>query len=214
MAQQTILFAILDQYADWEAAYVGSLLLALGREQYTVKTISLTTAPVHSLGGFTTIPDYDLQSTPDFAALILIGGMSWRTAAATQIKTLVDTAIQQHKILGAICDASAFLGTLGLLNHVRHTSNDLANLQQWAGVNYTGTAHYLKRPAVRDHNIITANGTAPLEFTKEILLALQVAPKNTIIEWYRFYKLGYYRAPLPQLSNKPPADSSAPQKSV
>ena len=55
------------------------------------------------------------------------------------------------------------------------------------------------KQAVRDHSIITANGTAALEFAKEVLLALQVASENQIIEWYNFHKLGYYDAPMPNM---------------
>ena len=43
-----------------------------------------------------------------------------------------------------------------------------------------------------------ANGTAALEFAREVLLALQVAPEPKITEWYDFHKKGYYGAPLPQ----------------
>ena len=68
--------------------------------------------------------------------------------------------------MGGICDASAFFGTVGVLNNVVHTSNDLNDLKQWAGTIYTGETKYIARQAVRDRNVITANGTAPLEFAK------------------------------------------------
>ena len=57
----------------------------------------------------------------------------------------------------------------------------------------------MARQAVRDGNVITANGTAPMEFAKEILLALHVAEEKKIMDWYNFHKLGYYTAPLPQM---------------
>ena len=92
-----------------------------------------------------------------------------------------------------------FLGKTGILNHVKHTSNDLSDLQQWAGSHYTGTAHYVGQQAVRDHNIITANGTAAIEFAQEVLIALDIAPEEKIKEWCDFYKMGPYRAPMPSL---------------
>ena len=91
------------------------------------------------------------------------------------------------------------MGTLGVLNKVKHTSNDLEDMKQWAGSAYTNEANYLWQQAVRDNNIITANGTAALEFAQEVLLALQVAPEEKIAEWYNFHKLGYYAAPLPRM---------------
>lgn len=198
--KKVVLFVILDTYADWEAAYLSSLILCLGKNTHTVKTVSLTKDSVQSLGGFTVIPDYDIKSAPiDFEGLILIGGMSWRTESAQKVKPLVHTALANKKVLGAICDASAFLGTLGVLNHVKHTSNDLNDLKQWAGTAYTGEANYITQHAVRDNNIITANGTASLEFTKEVLSALDIAPEKNIEEWYNFYKLGSYKAPIPKI---------------
>lgn len=198
--KKVVLFVILDQYADWEAAYLSSLLLALGRDRYAVKTVSVSKDSVQSLGGFTVLPDYDIQSAPaDFEGLVLIGGMSWRKEVALHVKPLVQKALNQGKVLGGICDASVFLGKTGVLNDVFHTSNDLNDLKQWAGESYTGEEKYLRQPAVRDNGIVTANGTATLEFTREVLLALEVAPEAKIQEWYDFYKLGFYEAPMPTL---------------
>ena len=50
-----------------------------------------------------------------------------------------------------------------------------------------------------DNNIVTANGTATMEFAKEVMLALQVAEEKVINAWYEFHKLGIYVAPLPEM---------------
>ena len=198
--KKVVLFVILDKYADWEAAYLSSLILSLGQDEYSVKTVSLTKDIIQSIGGFTVLPDYDIQSAPtDFEGLILIGGMSWRNETAQQVKPLVQSALNNRKVLGGICDASAFLGTIGVLNNVSHTSNDLNDLKQWAGDAYTGEEKYIMQQAVRDKNIITANGTASLEFAKEVMIALGAAPENRILEFYNFHKLGYYEAPMPSM---------------
>ena len=161
--------------------------------------MSLSTDIVTSIGGLRVAPDYSINSVPyDYEALILIGGMSWRNKEADKIKPLVRKCLADKKVLGGICDASAFLGTAGVLNDVRHTSNDLADLKQWAGKSYTGEDLYMMQQAVSDRNIITANGTAALEFAKEVLLALKAAPEDKIMEWYNFHKLGYYEAPMPK----------------
>lgn len=194
-----ILFFILDQYADWEIAYLSSAIHMLGKGQFITETVSLTKEPVNSIGMIHTLPDYSIDTMPeDFDALILIGGLSWRKESAEQVKVLVDHCMTQQKILGGICDASAFLGKSGALNHVKHTSNMLDDLKQWAGEAYTNEAQYILEPAVRDQNIITANGTAPLEFAKEVLLALKVASEKDILEWYEFHKHGLYEAPMPE----------------
>jgi putative intracellular protease/amidase len=198
--KEQILFVLVEPFADWEAAYLSSLLLALGGQCYEVKTVSLTKAPVKSLGGFTILPDYAMDEIPaEFAGVILTGGMSWRTEMAKKVEPLVRQALNKQRVLGAICDATVFLGALGVLNAVRHTSNDLAELKGWAKAAYTNEAAYVREPAVRDGNIITANGTASMEFAREVLLALHVAPEEKILAWYDFHKKGVYQAPLPQM---------------
>ena len=197
--KKTILFLILQQFADWEAAYISSALTMLGQGQYEIKTVSLSKDPVSSIGGFQVLPDYDTASVPKgYEALILIGGMTWRSENTDPIKKLVEECCQKGKVLGGICDASAFLGTIGVLN-TNHTSNDLNDLKQWAGASYTGETKFIAKQAVRDVNIITANGTAPMEFAKEILFALQAASEEKISEWYDFHKLGVYTAPMPRM---------------
>lgn len=197
--KKTILFLILQQYADWEAAYISSAISMLEQGKYEIKTVSLSKDCIQSIGGFKVLPDYDIASVPNnYEALILIGGMTWRSENTQQIKELVEDCFQKGKILGGICDASAYLGTVGVLNDVFHTSNDLNDLKQWAGSAYTGEAKYIAKQAVSDKNIITANGTAPMEFAKEILLALNVA-EDKVSDWYNFHKLGFYTAPMPKM---------------
>lgn len=196
--KKTVLLVILQQYADWEAAYISSAISMLGQGKYQIKTVSQTKDYVQSIGGFRVLPDYDITSAPDeYEALILIGGMTWRNANAQQVKALVKDCRQKGKLLGGICDASAFLGTAGILNDVMHTSNDLNDLKQWAGSLYTGQTKYVAKQAISDKNVITANGTAPLEFAKEILLALKAANEEKIMDWYNFHKLGLYTAVMP-----------------
>lgn len=195
-----ILFVVLDQYADWEAAYLAPLINGLAPEKYLVKTVSLGSRPIRSMGGFTLLPDYDLRSVPaDFSALILVGGLSWRKDEARGVEALVRKALAGNRVVGGICDATVFLGKMGALNDARHTSNLLSDLQQWAGPNYTGAAVYQNQPVVRDGRLITANGTAALEFAREVLLALEAAPEKKIEQWYNFHKLGACRAPMPDL---------------
>lgn len=86
-----------------------------------------------------------------------------------------------------------------MLNYGKHTANDLAKLKTSAGGSYTNEDKFISRQAVRDNNIVTANGTATMEFAKEVLLALQAADEKTISAWYDFHKLGIYIAPLPEM---------------
>lgn len=192
---QLILFLLLDQFADWETAYLSSALISFG---HTVQTVSLDCSPIRSIGGFSLLPDHSLVSAPaKFDGLVLIGGNSWRSDAARQAEPLIHIAYAQECPLGAICDAAGFLGHMKLLNNHRHTCNDLADLRQWAGPRYSGEALFLPRQAVRDRFLVTANGTAPLEFAREFLLAMNAAPQADIGAWYQFHKLGFYTSAMP-----------------
>lgn len=170
----------------------------LGNGKFENKKLSLTKDAVTSIGGVKCLPDYDLQSVPsEYDALILIGGMSWHNENAMQIKPLIDACIKKDKVLGAICDACRFLGSVGALNNAKHTANDLNELKQYSA--YTNEQGFIHRQAVSDNKIITANGTATLEFAQEILKALSVASDEQIKGWYDFHKLGFYNAAMPRM---------------
>ncbi len=193
-----ILYVILEQWADWELAYVSSAVNMLGQGKFENKTVSLTKSTVTSIGGIKCLPDYDLQTVPsDYCALILIGGMSWHSENALQIKPLIDDCIENGKALGAICDACRFLGSVGALNKVKHTANDLKELKRYSI--YTNEQGFIYRQTVSDNRVITANGTAALEFVQEVLRTLAVATEEQIKGWYDFHKLGFYNAPVPKM---------------
>ena len=133
-----------------------------------------------------TLPD-------DCAGLILVGGMSWATPEAERIVPLVREALSHGILVGAICNAASFLAAHGFLNGVRHTGNGLEMLREWGGANYTGEKLYQERQAVRDGNVVTANGSGYLEFTRECLLALEADTPEQIAASYAFNKHGFYQ---------------------
>lgn len=189
-----ILFDLLDEYADWEAAPIAA---AINRaDDFCVRTVSVSKKAVKSIGGFQVMPDYNIPEamSRNFSGLILIGGNSWRTEAAKQVEPLVNLAVNRKLVIGAICDATVFLGKMGLLNEVDHTSNQLENLQDYAGDRYTGAPRYKLQQAVWGGNIVTANGTANMEFGRELLVALHAMTPEDAEQWYRYYKFGYYEA--------------------
>lgn len=196
--KQEVLFLLLNDYADWEGAFLSASLNAgvmPGSEiKYIAKTLAPTLDAVHSLGGFRTLPDYSFQTMPaDYAALILIGGMQWQSPEAAQVVPLVQDALQRGKIVGAICNAASFMCAHGFLNDVKHTGNTLPQLKLWGGEQYTNEAGYQEKQAVSDKNIVTANGTGYLEFSRELLLLLQADTPDRIEASYDFHKNGMVR---------------------
>lgn len=200
-SESEILFVLLDDYADWECAYLSSALRAgtgmlpdFDAAKFTVKTIAPTRNPVRSLGGFRTSPDYDFSAFPrDFAALVLVGGLQWKSPEAEALAPFVADALAREKIVGAICNAASFMAAHGFLNAVKHTGNTLSQLRLWGGENYAGAENYVEAQAVRGGNVVTANGTGALEFAREMLLALDADTPEKIAAWFDFQKNGFIR---------------------
>ncbi|MFP7478446.1 type 1 glutamine amidotransferase family protein [Terribacillus saccharophilus] len=188
--KKTVLIFLIDQYADWEASYVAAELQAR-QSEYQVKTVTVDGKPVSSIGGFRVLPDYSLADTEtiDFHMLILPGGNTWRQPETVLVKELIAHCFANNIPVAAICDATVFLGRYGFLEEVRHTSNSLEYLKEGA-LDYRAEQYYIESQSVWDGKLITANGTAPLEFAQDILKLLRVREEEKIHQWYRFFKEG------------------------
>lgn len=192
-----VVFILLDQFADWEYAYLSSALSLIGEGAYENVVASTSKDPIHSIGGLTVTPDADLRACRDADALVLVGGMGWKTAASENVAPFVADFWKSGKPLGAICDGVSLLATDGVLNDRKHTGNSVTELSSWAQDAYTGQKLFEEKPAVTDGNLVTANGTAPLEFARDMMLLLGV-DKIDVQEWYVFHKQGLYGAPKPR----------------
>lgn len=192
-----ILYALLPDYAAHEVVYLAQAVASdeyalKENPKYVNKVVAPTLEPVKSIGGFRTMPDYSFETMPeDYAALVLIGGFGWTTPVAQQIVPIVRKAIDSGKIVGAICNGASFMAKAGFLNNVKHTGNGLEQLQLWGGDNYTNPDGYVHVQAVSDNNIVTANGSATLEFAKELLLLLENDTPERIEMYYQFNKQGF-----------------------
>jgi len=196
--RKKVLLVLLDEYSDWEGAFLSTALhngvVPGGEVKYKVHVVAPTLNAVRSIGGFRTSPDYSFENMPkEYEALILIGGNRWDSPEAEKVVLLVQKALDSGKLVGAICGGASFLCAHGFLNHVKHTGNGLEELQQWGGERYTNEGGYVNAQAVSDGNVVTANGVAYLEFTREILLRLEASAVESIEMWYDFYKNGFVR---------------------
>ena len=191
-----ILYILLPDYAAHEAVYLSQAIasdeFALKQNpKYINKTVAPTFEPIKSISGFTTLPDYSFETMPgDYAALVLIGGFGWSTPVAEQIVPIIRQAIEKGKIIGAICNGASFMAKHGFLNSVKHTGNGPEQLKLWGGDNYTNPDGYIHTQAIKDKNIVTANGSAALEFAKELLLLLENDSPERVEMYYQFNKQG------------------------
>ena len=192
-----ILYVLLPDYAAHELVYLAQ---AVASDEYALKEnpkyvnriVAPTMEPVKSIGGYRTLPDYSFETMPDdYAALVLIGGFGWTAPVAEQVVPIVRQAVENEKVVGAICNGASFMTKCGLLNNVRHTGNGVEQLKLWGGDNYTNAQGYIHDQAVSDKGIVTANGSAALEFARELLLLLENDSPERIEMYYQFNRQGF-----------------------
>ncbi|MBP6563949.1 MAG: DJ-1/PfpI family protein [Neisseriaceae bacterium] len=184
----TAIFWLLDGYADWEGAYLSSRLHQ--SPDWQVKTASLTAGRCVSMGGFTTMVDYGLADLPDHVdVLVLLGGLGWDIDHPA-LSRLIGQYLAQGVKVGALCGAVDYLAKHGHLNQFKHTGNALAAWQDMAG--YQNAAGFVPEQVVVDRHLITANGTAAVDFSAAMLIALGQGSAAAIAQEHALFKVGYY----------------------
>lgn len=193
MKQQDVYLFVFDGLSDWEIGYavagINNPELQLNPGSYRVRSFSLNGASVLTVGGIRIEPDLALDklSPKDSAMLILPGGAAWDSGHNMEAVALARTFLVAGVPVAAICGATAGLARGGLLDRHRHTSNALEYL---AATGYRGASFYEDSPAVTDGDLITAPGTAPLEFAQHIFQRLNLYPPAVLEAWYGLFKTG------------------------
>jgi len=197
---------VLDTMSDWEHGYLTPELntgrmFAVPGTSLPVRTVGPTREPITTMGGLRVQPDLDLASltTADAAVLLLPGAETWpaHRPAVDKAREFLSAGVP----VAAICGATNALADAGMLDARPHTSNNLMALQQFSP-RYRGSDHYVDEPAVTDGDLITASGTAPLEFARHVLARLGVVSEETLEAWYQLYRTSqpeYYFAMINSL---------------
>jgi len=183
-----------SHYADWEIAY---LLPELVEQKRRVTTFALTKNPVKSLGGLTVVPDKafaDLDRA-SIQALILPGGDFWPTFEHAGLCDLICDVAAERKPIAGICAATTYMARIGLLDRVKHTSNDLTYLKTVVP-DYRAERLYQQQLAVADGDVITASGLGAVEFTYEVLKKLKIYDAGECDRWFKAYKHGSFSAQM------------------
>ncbi len=189
MAQTVYLF-VFDGLADWEPGYaiagINSHAFQRSPGRYVMRIASVGGRSVTTAGGLRIQPDEALHAvTPaESAMLILPGGNSWDEGGNAEAIDLAGRFLAAGVPVAAICGATAGLARAGLLDDRAHTSNMPEYL---AATGYAGAAHYLDQAVVADGDLITAPGTAPLDFARAIFERLDLFTPAVIDAWYGLF---------------------------
>ncbi len=191
MQKTKVYVFIFDGYSDWEPPYAMAEISKSDR--YQLLTVAMDKKAVRSVGGLTIIPDLSLKETDlnDAALVILPGGPAWEEKKYREIIPVLENYIKQEGKIAAICSATTLLAEIGVLDTIKHTSNAKVYLQHHVPF-YRGGNNYIDEPAVMDKNFITAAGTAPVEFAREIFKALSLMDETKIEEWFQLFKNGIW----------------------
>ena len=146
------------------------------------------------MGGLTIKPSCSLSEiiTAELELLILPGGNMWEKEKPEKIQQLVVQVYKSNKPIAAICAATTFLGKTGMLDDIKHTSNDLNYLKGIAPA-YKGADLYQNTLAITDSNIITANGIAPIEFAREVFRMVHLYNEENLEKWFQLFKNGIWK---------------------
>ncbi|MXO80831.1 MULTISPECIES: type 1 glutamine amidotransferase family protein [unclassified Paenibacillus] len=190
----TVYLYVFDTMADWETGYLTAELNSgryykKGLVPSKIVTVGMEKTPVTTMGGLKILPDITLDecSIESTDTLILPGGDTWTETIHQPILKIAERCLEEGIWVAAICGATMGLAQAGLLNSRWHTSNDLEYLKMICP-NYTGENYYKVESAVTDGKLITASGTAPLEFSVHVLKALGVFSSKTLEAWYSLNK--------------------------
>lgn len=193
MESQDVHVFVFDGLSDWEAGYavagINGPQFQKQPGRYRIRTVAPHEGSVVTMGGIRIQPDLTLDTLrpADSAMLILPGGVAWdedkHSEAVERARAFLDAGVP----VAAICGATAALARGGLLDDRRHTSNAPEYL---AATRYRGAALYEDAPAVTDRNVVTASGTAPLDFTLHIFRLLDIYTSAVLDAWYNLFKTG------------------------
>ncbi len=182
---------LFNGFSDWEIAYLTPEIKK--NKEFDLIYFSKDGNSVLSMGDLRVSPNISITeiNVNDVDMLILPGGTAWEKGENNELDPLVKALFEKGKTIAAICAATTYLGQLGFLNSLKHTSNDLYYLK---GIvpQYSGEKNYINSLAVTDENIITANGIAPIEFAREIFKKVNLYNENDTEKWFQLFKNGIW----------------------
>jgi putative intracellular protease/amidase len=191
--KEIIYLYVLNTMADWEVglaiAELNSHRFFATPNHYRVQTFSLTKSPITTMGGITIIPDCTIEEINLDAAVMLIlpGADIWMQPEQIAVLNKAQQFLDNKIPVAAICGATVAMANAGMLNRIKHTSNNLEYLTT-TYPNYHGAEFYQHELAVTDGNVITAGSSSSVEFAYHILKMLHVFKPDCLKFWHTYYE--------------------------
>lgn len=182
---------LFNGFSDWEISFLTPEINK--NKQFELVYFSTDGEPIKSMGGLQIKPSLSLEELKigNIDMLILPGGTAWEKGENNEIEEVIKNLFEKEKPIAAICAATTYLGQLGLLNDLKHTSNDL-NYLKGIAPNYCGEENYQNSLVETDKKIITANGIAPIEFAREVFKTIELHSEDNIEKWFQLFKNGIW----------------------
>ncbi|MDD7793169.1 DJ-1/PfpI family protein [Clostridium sp. 'White wine YQ'] len=166
-----ILVFIFDGMTDYEITFITHLLSSdAGKE---IITISYTDELIKAKSGFVYKPHKLVRDMldEDVDGLIIPGG--WYGETKPELMDLIEKLNSKHRLIGAICGAgTVYLAKSGILQNAKYTTPVVEWTEKHAEVfgekDPFPRNNFVSERVVRDKNIITAHGTAFVDFAVEI----------------------------------------------
>ena len=172
-----VLLFIFDNMTDYEITFIAHLLKAdAGKE---VITIYYEDKLVKGTSGLLYKPEKLVADVlnDDVEGLIICGG--WFGVIREELIELIRKLDSQNKLLAGICGAGTFfLASAGVLDKVSYTTPvtnwTKKHIEIFGSKDPFPRENYIEKRVVVDKNVITALGTAFIDFAVEICSWLQL----------------------------------------
>ena len=190
MKKKAFIF-LFEGFSDWEISFLTPELNK--HNSYELYYFSKDGHSVKSMGGMSISLNLSIAdiTVSEIDLLLLPGGNGWENNDLDYILPLIESVNLNNRWISAICGATICLAQNGYLDKIKHTSNSMEYLNHFAP-KYVGQSRYIEENSVIDNNIITANGTSPIEFAKDIFISIGLMDSKTSDRWYNLFKHGIW----------------------
>ncbi|MGE7850608.1 DJ-1/PfpI family protein [Bacillus paramycoides] len=179
------LIFLFDGFAEFEVNIASLCLISKGFEVITA-TVDGTT--VTGEGGFLCQPHVSIGhiEVVDYEVFIVPGGHIFHHLENEQLLSIVSELHKQNKCIAGICAGTSLLHAAGVLNEKKFSTSltpevkHLAHLHKWE--------YKQEEDVTVDGKIITAVGSAYVEFAIEIVKQLNLFNESEVNENLQYFK--------------------------